>query len=86
MAGFAIDESPAPKRTIGFELPESDGKIYSLGARYKLSKQLEIGGAVLYTERDGLTLDPGENDSGLVGEFSDGGALLVSAGVLYRFD
>lgn len=86
MGGFAIDESPAPRRTIGYELPESDGKIYSLGARYKVSKKLEIGGAVLYTRRDKLKLSAAANDSGLNGEFSDAGALLVSVGAMYRFD
>ncbi len=86
MAGFALDKSPAPKQTIGFELPESDGKIFSLGARYKLSKQLELGGAVLYTKRDKLKLTAAGNDNGLTGEFSDAGAVLVSAGAIYRFD
>jgi long-chain fatty acid transport protein len=87
MAGFALDESPAPKRTIGFELPESDGKIYSLGARYKVTKNVELGGAVLYTKREKLKLTAADgNDSGLVGEFSDAGAVLVSAGAIYRFD
>lgn len=86
MAGFAIDESPAPPQTIGFELPESDGKIYSLGARYRASKQLEFAGAVLYTERDDLHLDAASNDNALTGTFSDAGAVLVSLGIQYNFD
>lgn len=86
MAGFAIDESPAPEETIGFELPESDAMIYSIGARYKISKQLEIGGAVLYTNRDKVKVDADRNDNGLTGDFSNAGALLVSIGGIYRFD
>jgi len=86
MGGFAIDESPAPTQTIGFELPESDGKIYSLGARYKMSKNIELGGAVLYTKRDKLQVSAAANDNGLTGEFSNAGALLVSLGAIYRFD
>lgn len=85
MAGFALDESPAPKKTIGFELPESDGKIYSLGARYKVSDQLQIAGGVLYTKRDKLNVTTAGNDNGLNGEFSNAGALLVSVGGVYRF-
>jgi len=87
MAGFALDESPAPKRTIGYELPESDGKIYSLGARYKLSKQWELAGAILYTKRETLRLRAADaNQDGLIGDFKDAGALLVSMGARYNFD
>jgi long-chain fatty acid transport protein len=86
MGGFALDESPVPKRTVGFELPESDGQIFSVGGRYKATKQLEIDAGILYTRRDKLKLKPGENQSGLVGEFKDAGALLVSVGAVYRFE
>lgn len=86
MGGFALDKSPAPKSTIGFELPESDGQIFSVGGRYKVSRQLEIDGGILYTKRDTLKLKPGESDNGLVGEFKGAGALLVSIGAMYRFD
>lgn len=86
MAGLGIDESPAPKKTINFELPESDGRIYSLGARYKVSELLEIAGGVLYTRREKLTVNAASNDNGLTGSFSDAGALLVSIGGIYRFD
>lgn len=85
MAGFALDESPAPEKTIGFELPESDGKIYSLGARYKVSDRLQIAGGVLYTKRDKLNVTTAGNDNRLNGEFSNAGALLVSVGGVYRF-
>jgi long-chain fatty acid transport protein len=86
MGGLAYDESPAPPKTIGFELPESDGMIFSLGARYQASKNLEIDGAVLYTKREKLELSAGDNDNALSGEFTDAGALLVSLGAFYRFD
>jgi long-chain fatty acid transport protein len=86
MGGFALDQSPVPKRTIGFELPESDGQIFSVGGRYKVSRQLEIDAGVLYTRRDTLKLKPGQNDNRIVGEFKDAGALLVSLGAMYRFD
>jgi long-chain fatty acid transport protein len=87
MAGFAIDESPAPKRTIGYELPESDGKIYSIGARYRVDDQWELAGGVLYTKRDELRIRASDdNDLGLVGEFDGAGALLVTLGARYDFD
>jgi len=86
LGGLVLDESPAPGKTIGFELPESDGKIFSLGARYKASRHLEVDAAVLYTQRDSLDLTAAGNDNGLTGRFSDAGALLVSMGVVYSFD
>ncbi len=33
MAGFAIDKTPVPNNTLGFELPDSDAKLYSVGFR-----------------------------------------------------
>lgn len=87
MAGFAIDESPAPKRTIGYELPESDGKIYSVGARYRLDDRWELAGGILYTKREKLRLRGGDlNEGGLVGDFDGAGALLVTVGARYDFD
>ena len=85
MGGFALDKSPAPPKTIGFELPESDGKIFSLGARYKASPELEFAGGILYTKREDLNVTAAANDSGLTGTFSDAGALLVTFGAQYNF-
>lgn len=87
MAGFALDESPAPKSTVGYELPESDGKIYSIGARYKVDDQWELAGGVLYTKREKLRIKGSDNnDLGLVGDFDGAGALLVTVGARYNFD
>jgi long-chain fatty acid transport protein len=90
MAGFAMDESPAPKRTVGYELPESDGKIYSIGARYRLDDRWELAGGILYTEREKLRIRDGDgNDAGvggLQGDFDGAGAVLVTVGARYDFD
>jgi long-chain fatty acid transport protein len=86
MGGFALDNSPTPKQTVSFELPESDGTIVSLGARYKASKQWEFAGGVLYTQREKLNLGPADgNLSGLVGTFDKAGAVLVTLGAQYNF-
>ncbi len=89
MAGFAYDESPAPKETIGFELPDSDAKIYSIGARYRHSDALSLGAAFLYDRKDKLTLAPGENTvNGLLAagaEFEDARAYLLTVGLEYKF-
>jgi len=91
MAGFAYDETPAPKETIGWELPDSDAKIFSLGARYKYSDTLSFGGSFLYDRKDKLTLAPGENtvsDKNLLGDgakFEDARAYLLTVGLEYKF-
>lgn len=87
MAGFAIDESPAPSNTLGFELPDSDAKLYSAGIVYKLNKQMKIGLSYLYDSKDSRTVHNRSitNPTGPDGTFSDGGAHLLTASFKYRF-
>lgn len=84
MVGFAIDENPVPDDTLGYELPDSDAKLYSIGVRYKVNEQLEVGGAYLYDDKDDRTVGAG-NAQGINGEFSGGGAHLVNIGASYIF-
>ena len=67
MAGFAMDESPAPDATLGFELPDSDAKIYSLGGRYKLTDTMELGMAYLLSDKDSRYVD----NSSITGTFDN---------------
>ena len=88
MAGFAYDETPAPKETIGFELPDSDAKIFSVGTRYRYSDALNFGGAFLYDRKDKLTLSPGQNSNPLMAkgaEFENARAYLLTVGLEYKF-
>ncbi|MES9964271.1 MAG: OmpP1/FadL family transporter [Candidatus Sedimenticola sp. 20ELBAFRAG] len=87
MAGLALDETPAPKNTIGFELPDSDAKIISLGAKYEYSDDLTIGAAFLYDQKDKLTITAADGNSTFAGgaEFKDSAAYLFTAGLEYRF-
>ncbi len=84
MAGFAYDENPAPTEHIGFELPDSDAWIYSLGAQYKVSEKMDIGIAMLYDYKESRTVQVNPTDR-VFGEFTDASALLVSVGLNYRF-
>ncbi len=77
MAGFAYDETPVPSDTLGFELPDSNALIYSLGVRYALSEQVEIGAAYLYSDKE----DRRENNALVEGEFSNSGAHVATLGV-----
>ena len=86
MAGYSYDESPIPDKTLSYELPDSDAHIFSAGFKYKYSENLTLGAAVLYDykiKRKSTGATTLEN--GIMGEFSDGGAVLMTAGLSYKF-
>ncbi len=85
MAGYSRDESPIDKKYISYELPDTDANVYTVGMRLKANKQLSYGIAYLHDEKDSVTLKPGENESGIIGTFSNGGADLFTASVAYTF-
>ena len=86
MAGFAVDNSPIPSKTLGFELPDADAKLYSVGFEYKYSKQLSIGMSYLYDEKEDRTISASDgNINGIVGTFKDISAHLLTVGFKYRF-
>ncbi len=92
MAGYAYDETPVPKNTAGFELPDSDAHIFSFGARYQYSDNLNIGFGLLYDKKDKLTIKPSDGNTGSGGvfagtttEFEDASAILLTMGVQYKF-
>ncbi len=79
MAGFAIDENPIPDSTIGFDLPDSDAQLYSIGMRYTISDSLNIGMAYLYDDKDSRSA---VNDH-INGTFDGAGAHLFTVGLSY---
>ena len=87
MAGFAIDKSPTPDSTLGFELPDSDAKLYSIGFEYKLNKQMAVGLAYLYDDKESRTVTnrSATNTTAPYGTFTDSAAHLVTASFKYKF-
>ncbi|CAG34795.1 OmpP1/FadL family transporter [Desulfotalea psychrophila] len=83
MAGFAYDECPSPNSTVGFELPDAPAWLYSVGFQYAMTENLDVGMAVLYDYKE--ERDVNHPGIGAVGEFTNGGAFLVSTGLNYRF-
>ena len=84
MCGFAYDETPIPEEFVGFELPDSDAYLFSVGTQYKINEKMDIGLAVLYDykkERE-VTVSPANT---VYGEFTDASAILVTAGLNYKF-
>lgn len=85
MAGYAYDETPIPEKTVGFELPDSDAHIFSLGAIMQVDKRLEVGYSLLYDYKTDRTLQTPPNENGIDGTFSKGGAILTNISIGYRF-
>jgi long-chain fatty acid transport protein len=85
MAGICYEQGGAPESTLGFELPDADAWVFSVGARYAVTDRLDFGVGVLYDMMNSRQVDQGTAPTDLNGEFSDGAALLVTAGIQYRF-
>jgi len=86
MFGFAYDESPIPSKSLGFELPDADALIFSLGAIYAYNDKLSFGASYLFDyklERSVEMLD--RNSNGIVGEFDEGNAHLLNLSLNYRY-
>ena len=81
MAGVAYDETPVPESTLGYELPDSDAWIVSLGGRYQLDEHWNIGLAALVDLKESREV----HNASINGEFSNARAYLVTAGIEYRF-
>ncbi len=88
MMGFALDETPVPDKTIGFELPDSDAKIFSMGFRYQQTEALSWGAAFLWDSKESRSLTPGVAENEVLsygGSFDGGGAYLTTVGISYAF-
>jgi len=85
MAGFAIDENPAPDSTLGFELPDSDALLYSLGVRYKINNDMEIGAAYLYDYKKSRWVNNRPDGGQVNGKFENAAAHLLTFGFSYKF-
>jgi long-chain fatty acid transport protein len=86
MAGYSYDETPIPDGTVSYELPDSDAHIFSAGFKYQQNENLSWGAAILYDYKTSRKIPATAlNESGIVGEFSDGGAILATVGFSYKF-
>lgn len=84
MAGFAIDKNPVPDSTLGFELPDSDALLYSVGLRYKVNKDLELGAAYLYDDKGSRSVNNLSAGGAVNGTLNDATAHLVTVGLTYK--
>jgi long-chain fatty acid transport protein len=90
MMGYAIDETPVLESTMGFELPDSDAQLFSMGFKYKQTENLSWGAAFLYDSKESIELVRGAHEEATSilnngGGFTGGGAYLTTVGVSYEF-
>lgn len=81
LGGIAYDENPVPDENLSFELPDSDAILVSLGARYKVNDQMEVGVGMLFDFKEERDVA----NSKINGTFSDASAYLMSVGLSYKF-
>lgn len=81
MGGFAYDENPVPDDTLGFELPDSDAWLYSLGARFSINKNMDLSVGLLYDYKEERDVTNDQID----GTFEGASAFLVTTGFSYKF-
>ena len=86
-AGFAIDDTPVPEHSLGFELPDSDGYMYGLGILYTRSERLKLGVSYMYyhTTSRNVTNTGAAGLPGIDGSFDKGGAHALTVGVITSF-
>ena len=86
LAGFAIDKTPIPSTSLGFELPSADAKLYSVGFEYKYNDKMTFGMGYLYDSKDDRTISAADaNVQHMVGKFTNISAHLLTLSLKYRF-
>ncbi len=83
MAGVAYDETPVPEKTLNFELPDSNAWIVSMGGRYQVDANWNVGLAGLIDMKSDRSVS--NNNNGIDGEFTNARAYLITLGVEYTF-
>ena len=81
MFGIAYDETPIPEKTLGFELPDSNGWIFSIGGSYKITNNSEIGVSYLFFNK----IERNVQNSKIDGRFEDLSAHLINVSLQYSF-
>lgn len=88
LAGFAYDKTPVDFSYAGFELPDADGKLYSVGGLYEFSNNFSLGVGYLYNVKDEFTLKQrtSANDfTHLNGTFKNTKAHILTTSIFYEF-
>jgi len=86
MGGASYEVTPVPKRTLGFDLPDSDILWFSAGFGYSLRPKIELGLAGSYGHYKDRTIDLADsNINGIVGKFEGSSFVSLTASFKYLF-
>ncbi len=85
MAGFAYGTNAADEEYVSFSSPESDAFVVSLGGRYSISDDFDIGLATLYTRNHSRTVSQPTNPLGVNGTLSGKSAYSITIGAGFKF-
>lgn len=87
MGGLAYDKSPVPKETLGLELPDSDGFIYSGGLEYKINEDFSLGLGYLYATKKDVEVNTLSTNpiTTIQGKVSGNSAHILNTTIKYRF-
>jgi long-chain fatty acid transport protein len=58
--------------------------LYSLGCKYKVDENMELGASYLYDYKRTREIDNPDNTT-IDGKFEDAGAHVVTMGMIYKF-
>lgn len=85
--GVSYERTPVPSATLGFELPDSDAMVYSVGLRFRSSPGFQYGVSYMYyrTRTRSIDVAVDGNLSGISGRFTDGGAHALTFGLIVTF-
>lgn len=81
MAGYVKDETPVPESTLGFELPDADADVFSVGFWREVSPNLSAGAAYLQSRKKSRTVTNDDMD----GKFTGSTIHFVTVGMGYVF-
>lgn len=85
MCGIGYSTNPATDEYVSFSSPESDTMTYSVGTKYAINEDMEIGLAVLYSPNKSRTVYQPTNPLGVNGTLSNKKAYTISTGLSYKF-
>jgi len=86
MAGFSYSDNAAKdEQYVTFSSPETDFLTYTMGARYKINSNLELGLSALYAQGKERTVSQPTNALGVNGTLGERDIYALNLGVEYKF-
>ena len=85
MAGFSYSPSAAQEEFVTFSSPETDFITFSLGSKYEINNNFEVGVAALYAKGQEREISQPTKPLGIDGTLGKRDVFTLSLGFEYRF-